>query len=92
MECEGEENVSDGFLIFDVGKSWYRTPEKTKERGKNFSFSKKKVSGLVKIIQNGIFKNPLKKTRRVEPRGRQRVEHLMERAFLFLLGDFYFKV
>lgn len=32
LECEGERNVSDGFLI-DVGRSWFHSLKKKKKKG-----------------------------------------------------------
>ena len=70
MAYEGERNVSDGFLMIDVGRSWFHSLKKKKIRNMGrISALEIEASGiwLVKISCNRIFPNPFKKTRRVEP-------------------------
>lgn len=47
LECEGERNVSDGFLMIDVGGSWFHSlKKKNKEHGKNISFRERGIWDL----------------------------------------------
>ena len=47
LECEGERNVSDGFLMIDVGRSWFHSlKKKNKEHGKNISFRERGIWDL----------------------------------------------
>ena len=69
LECEGERNVSDGFLMIDVGGSWFHSLKKKIRNMGRISALEREASGiwLVKISSNRIFPNPFRKTRGVEP-------------------------